>query len=77
MPGDMKDYVDNFRADLPSEITYDSTVARYFFNGKRFLNEWEVSRYREYLLKTDFYYVNGLEPGFVADFAAERYEANT
>ncbi len=49
----MKDYVDNFRANLPSGVTYDSDIARYFANGKRFLNEWEVGRYIEYAQKFD------------------------
>jgi len=49
----MKDYVENFRANLPSGVTYDSDIARYFANVKRFLNGWEVGRYIEYIQKFD------------------------
>jgi len=54
MSDEMKDYVDNFRANLPAGITYDSGIARYFCNGRRFLNEWEVSRYLAYIKKFGF-----------------------
>jgi hypothetical protein len=54
MSNEMKDYVDNFRANLPAGITYDSTIARYFCNNRRFLNEWEVERYLSYIKKFGF-----------------------
>jgi len=54
MSDEMKDYVDNFRASLPAGITYDSDIARYFANNKRFLNEWEVERYLNYITKFGF-----------------------
>lgn len=47
----LREYAENFRANLPQGVTYDSTIARYFYNGKRFNNEWEVGRYRLYILK--------------------------
>lgn len=52
MTNSMSEYVTNFRANKPSGITYDSTIDRYFYNGKRFVSEWEVESYRNYLLKT-------------------------
>lgn len=54
MSNPMKDYVDNFRANLPNGVTYDSGIARYFVNNKRFLNEWEVERYLDYITKFGF-----------------------
>jgi len=46
--------VDNFRANLPAGITYDSDIARYFCNNRRFFNEWEVERYLNYITKFGF-----------------------
>jgi len=54
MSDEMKDYVDNFRASLPAGITYDSDIARYFCNNRRFFNEWEVERYLNYITKFGF-----------------------
>jgi len=83
MPEDnsMKEYVDNFRANLPEGVTYGISgegellkedgayillesgtrvelesvdIARYFCNGRRFLNEWEVERYLNYIKKFGF-----------------------
>jgi hypothetical protein len=48
------DYQENFRANLPNGVTYDENIARYFYNGKRFVSPWEVVRYRNYLLKLGF-----------------------
>lgn len=53
-PNPMRDYVENFRANLSAGITYDSTIGRYFCNDRRFLNEWEVERYLNYIKKFGF-----------------------
>jgi len=50
----MRDYVENFRANLPAGITYDPILSRYFCNDRRFLNEWEVERYLNYINKFGF-----------------------
>ena len=50
----MRDYVENFRANLPAGITYDPILSRYFCNDRRFLNEWEVERYLNYIKKFGF-----------------------
>jgi len=77
MSNEMKDYVDSFRANLPSAITYDETIARYFCNNRRFLNEWEVERYLNYISKFGFqqYDVGGDRPELILDFVGGRYFA--
>ncbi|HMA78799.1 MAG TPA: hypothetical protein VKP88_06780, partial [Candidatus Paceibacterota bacterium] len=77
----MRDYVENFRANLPAGITYDPILGRYFCNDRRFLNEWEVERYLNYIKKFGFtaisaYAVAGLEPELVFDFENEVYRTN-
>jgi len=69
----MTDYVEAFRANLPAGITFDATLNRYFCNDKRYLNEWEVEAYLNYIKKFGFtaisaYAVGGLEPPLVLDF---------
>src|SRR6056297_2990210 len=77
----MREYVENFRANLPAGITYDPILGRYFCNERRFLNEWEVERYLNYIKKFGFtaisaYAVAGLEPELVFDFENEVYRTN-
>ena len=50
----MTDYVEAFRANLPAGITFDATLNRYFCNDKRYLNEWEVEAYLNYIKKFGF-----------------------
>ena len=69
----MTDYVEAFRANLPAGITFDATLNRYFCNDKRYLNEWEVEAYLNYVKKFGFtaisaYAILGLEPPLVLDF---------
>jgi len=69
----MTDYVEAFRANLPAGVTFDATLNRYFCNDKRYLNEWEVEAYLNYIKKFGFtaisaYAVGGLEPPLVLDF---------
>lgn len=45
----LKDYKDAFRASLPSGMTYDSTLARYFVNNHRFFRPWTAERYLDYI----------------------------
>jgi len=52
MANSMSDYVANFRANLPSGITFNSTTSRYFANGKPFYSEWVAERYKNYVTKT-------------------------
>ena len=44
-----KYYKDAFRASLPSGMTYDSTLARYFVNNHRFFRPWAAERYLDYI----------------------------
>ena len=69
----MTDYVEAFRANLPAGITFDATLNRYFCNDKRYLNEWEVEAYLNYIKKFGFtaisaYAILNLEPPLVLDF---------
>ena len=69
----MTDYVEAFRANLPAGITFDATLNRYFCNDKRYLNEWEVEAYLNYVKKFGFttisaYAILNLEPPLVLDF---------
>jgi hypothetical protein len=45
----LKDFKDAFRASLPSGVTFDSDISRYFYNGKRFVTEKKVEWYRNYI----------------------------
>jgi hypothetical protein len=77
----LKDFKDAFRASLPSGVTFDSDVSRYFYNDKRFVTEKEVEWYRNYILKnggsvlayTAAYAANSIDPELVADFASDFY----
>jgi len=72
----LKDYVEAFRANPPNGVTYDSTIDRYFYNGRRFLNEWSVTQYRKYIRKTptlDEYSANGITPNLILDFSNQFY----
>ena len=74
----MTDYVEAFRANLPAGITFDATLNRYFCNDKRYLNEWEVEAYLNYIKKFGFtaisaYAILGLEPPLVLDFDETYY----
>ena len=78
MANSMSDYVTAFKANLPSGITYDSDVADYVINGRRFPSEWEAERYRGYILKFGFdplidYAANGISPTLVANFSNDFY----
>ena len=76
MSNSMIDYVEAFRANLPNGVTYDTTIDRYFFNNRRFLNEWSVIQYRKYLRKTptlDEYSANGITPNLILDFGNQFY----
>ena len=69
----MTDYVEAFRANLPAGITFDATLNRYFCNDRRYLNEWEVESYLNYVKKFGFtaisaYAILGFEPPLVLDF---------
>ena len=76
MSNPMQDYVEHFRANLPTGITFNSTLNRYFFNGKSFANEWDVFRYSVYLTKlgsSAAYRAGGINPNLVADFTKNFY----
>jgi len=79
MSNPTKDYVDNFRANLPSGVSYNSDVSDYVYNNKRFNSEWEVERYRQYLAKFGTftnYVANTFNPELVFDFDEEVYGVN-
>ena len=61
MSNPWKDYLQNFRDNLPAGVTYRGDIARYVFNDKRFILPNDVVRYKNYLEKL----------GFVSDAAAE------
>ena len=44
-------YKANYIANLPSGVTYNSTIARFFYNGKSFFTPQAVESYRIYLSK--------------------------
>lgn len=44
-------YKANYIDNLPSGVTYDSTIARFFYNGKSFFTPHAVDSYRLYLAK--------------------------
>ena len=84
MSNDLTDYVDNFRANLPAGITFNSTTNRYYANDKPFANEWDVVRYIDYIVEFGFvtsgatsaYSANGLEPPLVLDFNETFYRTS-
>jgi len=45
------EYKQNYLNNLPDGVTYDPTIARFFYNGKRFYSIKKVEWYRRYLLK--------------------------
>lgn len=53
MTNSYRDYKTNFINNLPSGVTYDSTLGRFFFNGKKFYTAQSVIWYRDYILKYD------------------------
>ena len=48
-------YKANYIDNLPSGVTYDSTIARFFYNGKSFFTPYDVDSYRLYLAKFDVF----------------------
>ena len=79
MSNSLTDYVEAFRANLPNGVTYDTTIDRYFFNGRRFLNEWSLLFYIGYLNRLgseSIYAIQGFEPGIVLDFENEFYSGS-
>lgn len=73
---DFRDYKNFYRNNLPNGVTFDSTLGKYFFNGKRFNTISAVESYRLYLLKTDFfnsYQAGGAVPQLILDFTQEVY----
>lgn len=58
MSNPFKDYKDYFRANLPTGITYDSDLARYFVNEKRIISPWTAEDYLNYLIKFGFSVAN-------------------
>lgn len=53
MTNSYRDYKQNFINNLPSGVTYDSDLGRFFFNGKKFYTAQSVVWYRDYILKYD------------------------
>ena len=73
----MTDYVEAFRANLPNGVTYDTTIDRYFFSGRRFINEWSLLFYIGYLNKLgseSIYAVLGIEPDLILAFKDQYYK---
>ena len=54
MSNPWKDYLQNFRDNLPAGVTYREDIARYVFNDKRFILPNDVVRYKNYLEKLGF-----------------------
>ena len=54
MSNSWKDYLQDFRDNLPTGVTYREDIARYFFNDKRFILPNDVLRYKNYLEKLGF-----------------------
>lgn len=84
-------YKANYIDNMPSGVTYDSTIARFFYNGKSFFTPQAVESYRIYLNKFsggsfDPANLTGLyswisptdastTPAFVADLSGNGYNA--
>ena len=49
-----QEYAQNFRDNLPAGITYRGDIARYVFNGRRFVHPNDVLWYKTYLEKFGF-----------------------
>ena len=49
-----QEYTQNFRDNLPAGITYREDIARYVFNGRRFVHPNDVLWYKTYLEKFGF-----------------------
>jgi len=47
-----KEYNEFYRDNLPEGVTYNSTLARYFYEGKRFITIKSVEWFRTYIVKT-------------------------
>jgi hypothetical protein len=45
-----RDYNENYRNNLPLGVTFSSSLANYFYKGKRFISVWAVEQYRKYLI---------------------------
>ena len=54
MSNPWKDYLQNFRDNLPTSVAYREDIARYVFNDKRFILPNDVVRYKNYLEKLGF-----------------------
>ena len=54
MSNPWKDYLQDFRGNLPAGVTYRGDIARYVFNDKRFILPNDVVRYNNYLEKLGF-----------------------
>ena len=54
MSNPWKDYLQNFRDNLPTSVTYREDIVRYVFNDKRFILPNDVVRYKNYLEKLGF-----------------------
>ena len=54
MSNPWKDYLQNFRDNLPTGVTYREDIARYIFNDKHFILPNDVVRYKNYLEKLGF-----------------------
>ena len=79
MSNPYRDYKTNFNNNLPTGITYDAGIARYFVNDKRFTRAFEAEDYLNYLKKFGFipfeeYAVDGNTPDLIADFEAGIYK---
>ena len=54
MSNPWKNYLQNFRDNLPTGVTYREDIARYVFNDKRFILPNDALRYKNYLEKLGF-----------------------
>lgn len=53
MSNSFRDYKDTFRSNLPTGVTYDSDIARYFVSEKRFVAPYSAEDYSIYVDKFD------------------------
>jgi hypothetical protein len=67
---ELKTYKDNFKANLPSGVTYDSVRDRYRYKNKSFFTPWDVEQYRSYLRRIagQGYTLGGKTPALVMSF---------
>ena len=51
MSNPFRDYKNNFNNNLPTGVTYKSTISRYFYGNHREISPWKIKSYKYYIEK--------------------------